>query len=214
MKRLKRALADPHSPHSLSARTRRRRWASLMQTFPDLGSMRVLDLGGEMRSWAPATVMPAHLTIVNLSEQPSDSPAVQTIQGDACELPAALKGERFDLVFSNSVIEHVGGHDRCEAFADSVRSLSDRHWVQTPYRYFPIEPHWVFPGFQFLPLRAKAEVTRHWRLGRRTTVLADAIESSMTVELLDVTAMRHYFPDSEIRHERLAGVTKSLIAVR
>ena len=185
-----------------------------MRKFPDLGSMRVLDLGGEMRSWAPATVMPEHLTIVNLSEQPSASPAVRTVQGDACDLPPALQRERFDLVFSNSVIEHVGGHDRCEAFAHSVRSLSDHHWVQTPYRYFPIEPHWVFPGFQFLPLRAKAAVTRHWRLGRHTHALEDAIETSMTVELLDVSAMRHYFPDSEIRRERLAGITKSLIAVR
>ena len=24
--------------------------------------------------------------------------------------------------------------------------------MQTPYRYFPIEPHWLFPGMQFLPL--------------------------------------------------------------
>lgn len=185
-----------------------------MQTFPELDSMRVLDLGGEVRSWAPAPVMPERLTIVNVSSQSSASPRIETIQGDACELPSALQGERFDLVFSNSVIEHVGGHDRCEAFARSVRSMADRHWVQTPYRYFPVEPHWVFPGFQFLPLRARAEVTRHWPLGRHTTVLPEAVDASLTVALLDLTAMHHYFPDSEIRHERLAGLTKSLIAVR
>ena len=186
-----------------------------MREFPDLGSMKVLDLGGEVRSWKPAPVMPGHLTIVNLwSDQKSDSPTVTTFRGDACDPPEELRRERFDLVFSNSVIEHVGGHDRCEAFAQSVRSMADRHWVQTPYRYFPIEPHWVFPGFQFLPVRAKVEVTRRWPLGRRTADVDVAVESALSVQLLDVTAMRHYFPDSEIRRERLAGVTKSLIAVR
>ncbi len=38
-------------------------------------------------------------------------------------------------------------------------------WVQTPYRYFPIEPHWIFPGFQFLPLSARTEISRRWPLG-------------------------------------------------
>ena len=84
---------------------------------------------------------------------------LHNVLGDACDLPSALRGQRFDLVFSNSVIEHVGGHSRRAAFADSVHALSDHHWVQTPYRYFPLEPHFLFPGFQFLPLRAKAEVT-------------------------------------------------------
>ena len=25
--------------------------------------------------------------------------------------------------------------------------------MQTPYRYFPIEPHWIAPGMQFLSAR-------------------------------------------------------------
>jgi len=33
-------------------------------------------------------------------------------------------------------------------------------------------------------------------------------------ELLDRTQLRYYFPDSEIRSERLMGLAKSLIAVR
>lgn len=214
MERLRRALADPLSPHSLSARSRRKRWDTFAECFPDLASMKVLDLGGVLASWGPARVMPANLTMVNLFPQDSNSGTVEAIEGDACKLPSALRKQRFDLVFSNSVIEHVGGHDRREGFAESVLSMADHHWVQTPYRYFPIEPHWVFPGFQFLPLRGKVAVTRHWPLGRHTSVQDEAVDAAMTVELLDVTAMRHYFPGSEIRHERLGGVTKSLVAIR
>ena len=31
---------------------------------------------------------------------------------------------------------------------------------------------------------------------------------------MDRTQMRHYFPDAKLRAERVAGLTKSLIAVR
>lgn len=53
----------------------------------------------------------------------------------------------------NSPLEHVGGgHERRLRFAESVHALADRHRVQTPYRYFPIKPHWLAPGMQFLPV--------------------------------------------------------------
>ncbi|HEX4060865.1 MAG TPA: UDP-N-acetylmuramoyl-tripeptide--D-alanyl-D-alanine ligase [Streptosporangiaceae bacterium] len=58
----------------------------------------------------------------------------------------------YDLVFSNSLIEHVGGHERRERFADTVHQLSGAYWVQTPYRYFPVEPHW-HPARSFCPSR-------------------------------------------------------------
>ena len=176
--------------------------------------MRVIDLGGEVRSWRSAPIRPLELTILNVERQQSDDGEVQVLHGDACALPEELKNERFDLVFSNSVIEHVGGPWRREAFAESVARLAERHWVQTPYRYFPLEPHWLFPGFQFLPLRVRAEITRRWRAGRHIPELDGAVASSLTVELLSRTEMRHLFPGSQILAERIAGLTKSLIAVR
>jgi hypothetical protein len=87
--------------------------------------------------------------------------------------------------------------------------------VQTPYRYFPIEPHFVAPGMQFLPNAAQAAVAKWWPLSH--TKPADrlaATESALWIELLDRTQMRFYFPDSTLRSERFAGLTKSLIAVR
>lgn len=156
---------------------------------------------------------PGELTILNVAPQQSDN-GTRVLVGDACALPESLRDERFDLVFSNSVIEHVGGPWRRTAFAESVAQLAEHHWVQTPYRYFPLEPHWLFPGFQFLPLRLRAEVTRRWRAGRHITALDRAVASSLTVELLSRTEMRHLFPESQLLRERIAGVTKSLIAVR
>jgi hypothetical protein len=88
--------------------------------------------------------------------------------------------------------------------------------VQTPYRYFPIEQHFLFPGLQFLPPAAQARVAMRWPLGayRGFPSHADAVQEVLRIDLLSATEMRHCFPTSEIRRERVCGLTKSLIAVR
>jgi len=111
--------------------------------------------------WLRAPFRPATIHIVNLQAPPSEVPAWMRVdQGDACALSDAIASGKYDLVFSNSVLEHVGGHAQRARFADNVHALSTRHWVQTPYRYFPVEPHWLSQGFQFLPLSARAEWAR------------------------------------------------------
>jgi hypothetical protein len=134
---------------------------------------------------------------------------------DACSLPPRISDGTYDLVFSNSVIEHVGGHVQRMRFAESVHKLAEWHWVQTPYRYFPIEPHWLFPGFQFLPLALRAELARRWPLARKLSESRnDGLSGVMSVELLSRAEMAFYFPDSTLRFERMMGAVKSLISVR
>lgn len=220
MPKLKQALRQQiagDGQHSLAAWARRRRWKVVLERFPDLQSARVIDLGGTQAFWERSPVRPAHLTVVNLYPPKGESaPWVDVVAGDACSAEKWSGGKTYDIVFSNSTIEHVGGHDRCQAFARSVRSLAPRHWVQTPYRYFLIEPHWVFPGFQFLPLALRHRVGSHWPLSHTRSLggtVDDPVEDVMSVELLSRTAFRHYFPESQIISESLLGITKSLIAV-
>lgn len=188
-----------------------------LERFPDFSTCSVLDLGGTVEFWRRALVRPTAVDVVNLvaDEDEQDGDWLRVVRGDACALPASLDGRRYDVVFSNSVIEHVGGHDRRIAFAATVRERADRHWIQTPYRYFPVEPHYVFPVAQFLPSRARALVARKWPLAHAPDRdERSAVEDALSIELLDVTQMRFYFPDSEIVHERFLGLSKSLIAVR
>jgi hypothetical protein len=201
---------------SLAARARRNRWNELVSRFPALDSMRVLDLGGVPAQWTRRPIRPAQVVTVNLeSHPPVEEPWIVAVRGDACDLPAPVRSERFDLVYSNSVLEHVGGHARRVAFAESVHAAADHHWVQTPYRYFPVEPHWLFPGFQFLPVRARVALSERWPLGHiRSADRSTALTDVAWVELIGLTEMRSYFPDSEIWREGFGGLTKSLVAVR
>jgi hypothetical protein len=206
---------DVNSERSLSGRARARRWQHLIEAFPSFSEMRVLDLGGTPESWQLAPARPKALTTVNLEPLESWSPQITAIQGDACDLPNSVARDHFDLVFSNSVLEHVGGHVGRQRLVDNVHSLADRHWVQTPYRYFPIEPHWLFPGLQWLPYEARVQVSMRWNRGHiRTHTRAEAQDQVDEIDLLGISQMRRYFPASVIWYERFAGLIKSLVAIQ
>lgn len=208
------------SPGSLGERARQRRWDLTRQLFPDLEQMTVIDLGGTVEAWLRAPVRPKHVTVLNIDEPgESDEEWLLPVYGDACDAPRVLAragaATAYDLVFSNAVLEHVGGHANRARFANAVRELAERHWVQTPYRYFPLEPHWLFPGMQFLPVAARVRIAESWPLvhsphpGRE-----GALREVLWTELVSLAEMRSYFPTSTIHHERVLGLTKSLVAVR
>lgn len=212
--RLHRRLLDTDDPKSFSARARARRWTELLRCFPELSELRVLDLGGLPEFWRTAPVRPARVVTVNLTDADAPEPWLRHVVGDACA-PVAPRGERFDLVVSNSLLEHVGGHERRRRLAEVVHAAADRHWVQTPNRYFPVEPHWACPGLQFLPVPLRAAVVRRWPLGHaRITDRVAATEAVLATELVSACELRLLFPGSRLWRERVAGLTKSLVAVR
>jgi hypothetical protein len=203
-------------PDSWSGRQRARRWAWFLDVFPDLDQMSVIDLGGEPSTWLGSPIHPKHVDIVNIAPLDEATPDWIDVEvGDACTLPRHIAERRYDLVFSNSVLEHVGGHERRLRFAEAVHAMGPSHWVQTPYRYFPIEPHWIAPGMQFMPVRARATLARRWPLAKvKPTDAHGAVAGVLWTELVDKTQMRFYFPQSVIRTEKVLGWTKSLIAFK
>jgi hypothetical protein len=200
---------------SLAEQARLRRWRQLKEVFPDFEDMRVLDLGGTTLFWVRAPMRPKSVTVINLGAPGEGLPWVRPILGDALDARELAGDEEFDLVFSNSLIEHLGGHLKRASFAEVVRSMAPRYAVQTPYRYFPVEPHWVFPGMQFLPMNVRSWVAPRWPLGHTHDWPAEeATQEVMCTELLSLTEMRFYFPDARIAWERFAGLPKSMTAFR
>jgi hypothetical protein len=200
---------------SVAERMRLRRWEFIQRHLPELAEMKVLDLGGTMHWWQHAQVRPAHVTMVNLEASDADAPWLTAITGDACHADELVAGQSFDLVFSNSLIEHVGGHQARSVLAQVIRTLAPRYMVQTPYRYFPVEPHWLFPGMQFLPMPVRRAIAPRWPLGHtHGWPPAQAASEVMYTELIGATEMRTYFPDGKLYWERFLGLPKSMTVVR
>jgi hypothetical protein len=201
---------------SVAEGMRRRRWAQLLRTFPALETMRVLDLGGTALFWTRAPVRPRRVTVINLKE-PGDPvlPWLSTVLGDACAAEDLFGRDEFDLVISNSLIEHLRGHIARRRFARVAHAMAPRYVVQTPYRYFPVEPHWLFPGMQFLPLGARHWLAPRWPLGHTYRWDdGEALQEVLFTELLTLREMRYLFPDARIVWERIGGVPKSMTAIK
>jgi 2-polyprenyl-3-methyl-5-hydroxy-6-metoxy-1,4-benzoquinol methylase len=130
---------------------------------------------------------------------------VKACQANGTNLPFA--DGRFPVLFSNSVIEHIP-KELQPVFAAEVRRVSARYFVQTPNKWFPIEPHYQLPLVQFLPENVLSALDRRISFGFRTK------DRRAPVRLLSARGMRRLFPDAEIHREKVLGITKSLMAVR
>ncbi len=174
-------------------------------------STSVLDLGGSPFIWELAGVRPARLTILNLST--ADFPPgtwFEAVTGDACEV--SFPDKCFDVVFSNSVIEHLGARERQRQFAAECMRCGRGFFVQTPNKWFPIDTHTLMPVAHWFP-----------RLFRRLIRFSPrALISKMTemdvadlrgLRLLGKSEMQELFPGAMIVEEKFLGLTKSLIAV-
>ncbi len=174
----------------------------------------MLDVGGTEAYWntvAPDGLAGFTIVLLNQSAAAVTRPGFESIAGDARAL--SFEDRAFDVVFSNSVIEHVGDLHEQRRMAAEVRRVAARYYVQTPNRWFPIEPHFVFPGFQFLPLEIRTRLLMRFELGWYPRI-ANHVEARMIAEsirLLTESELRCLFPDGAIHREAFAGMTKSLI---
>jgi SAM-dependent methyltransferase len=168
MLRIIKALVDNEKETSLSARMRRKGLELLKSIIFALPKpVEILDVGGTQRFWEVAGLIDenqVHITVLNIEQPILTSRNLAGVAGDAKDL-RMFHDKRFDVVFSNSVIEHVGSLDDQHKMAREIMRVGKHFLVQTPNRYFWLEPHFLVPFFQFLPLGLKAYLLRRSNLG-------------------------------------------------
>jgi hypothetical protein len=179
--------------------------------------VRVLDIGGAPGYWMGMEQqwrdLPLEITIVNLGSPDADHPPYFVRGGDACALEFA--DNSFDIVHSNSVIEHVGHWREMRRMAGEVRRLAPHYFVQTPNFWFPYEPHFKTPFMHWLPESLRAAMLEKKPRG---WIKVDSFDQAMTevqdIVLLTARQMGALFPDARIERERIGPFTKSLVAIR
>ncbi|MBI4657999.1 MAG: class I SAM-dependent methyltransferase [Verrucomicrobia bacterium] len=221
-------VTNVESPLSPSSNFRRKRIKLLMdlvgQVYRKQGFVTVIDVGGRRNYWncVSREFLFRHQVTVTIVNLPGDLavPAEDEIEfryaeGNGCEL-SIFPDNSFDIAHSNSVIEHVGSWENMCSFAREIRRLAPNHYVQTPYFWFPIEPHFMKPCFHFLPRPLQAGLVRRFNLGHfvKATSVGDALRKIEGINLLDKKMLAELFPDASILREKVCGLTKSLIAYR
>src|SRR6266702_8179232 len=208
--------ADNRDPNSLASRLRAKRneqFRSLLDSLPR--PLKILDVGGRQTVWETIRLVDhpdVHITILNLEQEECRYRNVHSVAGDARDM-RGFHDFQFDIVYSNSVIEHVGAIDQMVRMASEVRRVGRRYFVQTPYRYFPIEPHLCFPMFQFLPLSIRTLMVQNFNLGwiAKQPDRKQGADEVRSISLLTRRELQSLFPDGRMMEERLLGLTKSLI---
>jgi len=181
---------------------------SIMEPPP---GCRILDVGGTPDLWRLSGI-DASVTLLNLPGTasrltPNDIAGFEVIHGDICQLPEIADG--YDMIFSNSVLEHVGSIRRQRAFSSAVnrgRSI----WVQVPAPCFPIEVHCRRLFWWALPASLRRRQIRKWvRYGKRWRGRQMAGTRPISRERFE-----SLFPYAECLVERVAGIPKSYLIYR
>jgi SAM-dependent methyltransferase len=175
----------------------------------------ILDIGGTATYWKTmelGTHDQVFITLLNLTHNDVRLPHIHSMVGDARNIQVDDKS--FDIVFSNSVIEHVGTFEHQLQMAAEVSRVGKHYFVQTPNKYFPLEPHFLFPFYQFLPRRARIRLLQNFRMGwfEKTPQLEKATAIVDGINLLNKQEFLLLFPHARLYEEKVFGMTKSFIA--
>lgn len=207
------------NPHSLGAKFRNQRQKYFedlfFQNFSKYEPIRILDVGGASYFWDSSSLLTlpnVEIVLLNLHQEKTSHPRIKSVVGDGTTMPE-FKENSFDLVFSNSVIEHLYTWENQQKMAKEIMRVGKKHFIQTPNLYFPIEAHYGLPFAQYLPHKLlyffliKTKVSR---LQKWDPVYAQQYLNE--IRLLDQKEMKLLFPGSQLYQEKFLGMVKSISA--
>lgn len=207
-------------------RARRRR---LFENFlPKTRPLRIVDLGGTVPFWRAFGLNPAHglhVTLINTHAHDTtaasfkdDSGLIEDRNIDANDVTTEYL-RSFDLIFSNSFLEHLSSHKEQAALAEKICASGVSYFIQTPNKFSPVDPHFpspLAPFFAAYPKKLQAWMLSHSKLGSgaKSRDVADAMDRLRFYNPLGFADMRALFPGAQLLTERPAGVPMSVIASR
>ena len=190
---------------------RKKRFKKFFQLLNIDKSKRIVDVGGLPWDWlklkygGPVLC----LSLSNLKEgKYGDNENIEYRKQDASKLPF---DDNSQLVYSNSLLEHVGKENQI-VIAQEIARISNKYWVQVPYKYFFYEPHYKFPFFHLYPKLFRKIIAKYWT--SKFLKHPHYLNEVETIHLPTQKEFEKLFPGATIKKERFLGFTKSLIAYR
>lgn len=209
------AFSDSSVQNSLGNNFRQKRMALFKNQLQQLKKpIRILDVGGYEDFWVNAglaNVPGIHITILNLEAGNSNYTNFEIVKGDGTNL-SDFKNNSFDIGFSNSVIEHLYTKEQQKKMAEEIVRVGRYHYVQTPNKYFFVEPHYLLPYFQFIPKNIRFFILTKTKFSRfKKWSPKEAQQYLDEILLLSKKDMIELFPSSKLTNEKFMGMTKSFV---
>jgi hypothetical protein len=212
-------LASSDEPDSLGYALRNKRFQVferlVNQNFPENKVIRLLDVGGASYFWKDKDLVKSgrlQITLLNLQPELDLPYGIESVVGDATDL-SQFEDNHFDLVFSNSVIEHLYTWENQQKMARECKRVCKKYFIQTPNKHFFIEAHYVIPFIQYMPKRLTYSILTKTKLSRmRKWETGDATQYLNEIRLINKKEMKKLFPDAKIYKEKMLGMTKSFTA--
>lgn len=213
---------DLNKKTSFGSRIREKRSTFLLNCINKIKTtpIKILDVGGTPKFWKSMGYVGSEDCKIILFNPNSDDlekidnskyTHIKSLIGDGRNMEC-FSNKEFDLVISNSVIEHVGEYHYQKQMADEIKRVGKRFFVQTPNFYFPLEPHFLFPFFQFFPKEMRMRMLTRFNLGwSEKRDINEAKKLIDSINLLKLKEIIQLFPNSVILKEKLCGVTNSFI---
>jgi hypothetical protein len=173
----------------------------------------IVDIGGTPTGWTSADLdewdrqldVRISISLVNIQNFADAGHGRFSFVEADCGVP--VTGVEGDIVFSNSVIEHLGNWPAMCGFAENCRNLGRFYFVQTPSFWSPMESHFLKLFIHYLPREMKVK-----RLVRsKNYSIENAFARTDEIFLMDKYYLRKLFPEATLRRERLLFLTKSYI---
>jgi predicted SAM-dependent methyltransferase len=198
---------------SLGNQFREKRFSVFLKKINKLPKpVTILDVGGKINFWENRGLAGNNnykITLVNIEEEKSNYTNINFKIGNATDL-SQFNDKSFDVVHSNSVIEHLYNFNNQYKMASEIVRVGKKHIVQTPNKYFFIEPHYLLPFFQFVPKKLKYFILTKTKLSRLKKWDKNfAMQYISEIRLLSLKEMKILFPKSKIYFENFLGMNKS-----
>jgi hypothetical protein len=191
------------------------------------GRIRLIDLGGTVAFWEnwglakqpllDVTLVNNHDLDKNHSNDPMRLPNIHRMNADVLTLSAADFAQ-YDVIFSNSLIEHLPGREQQRQLAQAIVESGRPYFLQTPNKRSPVDPHFPRPYVPFFatyprPLQARLLTWSALGSGSAAPSYPAALSRLQNYFPLTERDVRDLFPQAHIRMERPFGIPMSIIAM-
>jgi hypothetical protein len=216
--------------NKLRNKIREKRNSLFNETFKIDNNTKILDLGGGNGGYITSLVINKYwknITVADIDKEllnKARSRGLKTILlNQTCDLP--FKDQSFDIIFCNSVLEHVTINKEeiwncfdsrrfyIESmrnqikFSNEIRRVAKSYFLQTPNKYFPLESHTWLPFVQYYPRKFQIFIIK----------LLNKIWFKKTKpdwNLLNFKDIKYLFPNDLIYKDKILGMIKSFVVIK